>query len=185
MQMVTMAHSMRSIAATETKPAILIIAHPAGKTPSKDNLVPRGGGAFLAEIDGNLTVWSGDGTDQTLHHSQKFRGAGFEPSEWVMAAHKFDHLTDINNEPIWLRVSRPQMLIEVLSREATNDQLLRRYVGDVNAGISLSLREMEGQYDIKMWKARQIVARAKEEKLVKRYANKYVITPGGKEFLDG
>ena len=185
MQMVTMAHSMRSIAATETKPAILIIAHPAGKTPSKDNLVPRGGGAFLAEIDGNLTVWSGDGTDQTLHHSQKFRGAGFEPSEWVMAAHKFDHLTDINNEPIWLRVSRPQMLTEVLSREATNDQLLRRYVGDVNAGISLSLREMEGQYDIKMWKARQIVARAKEEKLVKRYANKYVITPGGKEFLDG
>ena len=184
MQMVTMAHSMRSIVETETKPAILIIAHPAGKTPSKDNLVPRGGGAFLAEIDGNLTVWSGDGSDQTLHHSQKFRGAGFEPSEWVMQAHKFEHLTDINGEPIWLRVSRPQLVTEVLSREQKDDDLLRRYVGDVGIGISLSLREMEGQYDIKMWKARQVQKRALEEKLIKRYAKKYIITAGGQAYLD-
>jgi hypothetical protein len=184
MQMVTMAHSMRSIVDTDTKPALLIIAHPAGKTPSKDNLVPRGGGAFLAEIDGNLTVWSGDGTDQTLHHSQKFRGAGFEPSEWVMDEHKFDHLTDIHDEPIRLRVSRPQLITEVISRDERKEDLLRRFVGDVDLGISLSIREMVGQYSIKKWLAEEVVKRAKDEKLIKRYAKKWVITPGGKEYLD-
>ena len=40
-------------------------------------LLPRGGGAFLNEMDGNLTAWLKDDMVQ-LHHN-KIRGPGFEP----------------------------------------------------------------------------------------------------------
>jgi RecA-family ATPase len=37
-------------------PTVLVLCHPV-KNPSQDNLPPRGGGAFIAEVDGNLTCW--------------------------------------------------------------------------------------------------------------------------------
>jgi hypothetical protein len=183
-QMVEMAHRLRAMCQTSQRPALLIIAHPAGKTPTKDNLVPRGGGAFLNEIDGNLTVWSQDASQQTLHHSPKFRGASFDPMEWVMQVHEFDHLTDIHGTPLKLPVSRPEMVIERATREQQNDTLLRRYLETVDAGTPLSVREGASQFGVSRWRMQQIVETAKEEKLIRRYAKTFVLTEGGKDFLE-
>lgn len=183
-QMVEMAHKMRALCDVEWRPAQLIIAHPAGKTPSKDNLVPRGGGAFLNEIDGNLTVWSQDASQQTLHHSQKFRGAGFDPMEWVMEIHQFSHLTDIHNTPLKLPVSRPETTVERSSRERQSDDLLERYLLTVEAEQALSVREGATQFMISRYRMEQIVKTAKDEKLIKRYAKTYVLTDGGREYLE-
>ncbi len=184
-QMVEMAHKLRAMCKTTHRPALLIIAHPAGKTPSKDNLVPRGGGAFLNEIDGNLTVWSEDASQQTLHHSQKFRGASFDPLEWVMQIHEFDHLTDIHGTPLKLPVSRPEMTIERANREQQTDTYLREYLDSVEQEKPLSVREGASRFGISQWRFRQIIQTAKDEKLIKRYAKTYRITDGGKEFLHG
>ncbi len=183
-QMVTMAHKLRKMGDTHQRPAILIIAHPAGKTPAKDNLVPRGGGAFLNEIDGNLTVWSDDASQQTLHHSQKFRGAGFDPMEWIMQVHEFDHLTDIHGTPLKLPVSRPEMTIERANREVQSDNLLRQYLEAVEGGKVMSEREAAQQLNTSRWKVRRIIETAKSEKLIKRYAKTYKITDGGRTFLE-
>ena len=183
-QMVEMAHKMRSLCDVSNRPAQLIIAHPAGKVPSKDNLVPRGGGAFLNEIDGNLTVWSQDASQQTLHHSQKFRGAGFDPMEWVMQVHEFPHLTDIHGTPLKLPVSRPETVIEKANRDRQSDDLLERYLLTVEADQALSVREGAGQFMISRYRMEQIVKTAKEEKLIKRYAKTYVLTDGGRAYLE-
>jgi len=184
-QMVEMAHKLRALCATERRPALLIIAHPAGKVPTKDNLVPRGGGAFLNEIDGNLTIWSQDASQQTLHHSQKFRGAGFDAMEWVMHVHEFSHLTDIHGTPLKLPVSRPETVSERSTREVVNDDLLRRYLETVADETPLSVREGASQYRVSRYRMEQIIKTAKEEKLIKRYAKTYRITDGGKDFLGG
>jgi len=183
-QMVTMAHKMRELANIETRPAMLVIAHPAGKTPSKDNLVPRGGGAFLNEIDGNLTVWSQDASQQTLHHSQKFRGAGFDPLEWVMQIHEFDHLTDIHGTPLKLPVSRPEMAIERVNREVKMDSLLKQYLDWVDQARIPSERDAAVQWMVSRRKVRAVIDTAKDEKLIKRHAKTYVLTQGGKDFLE-
>lgn len=183
-QMVEMAHKMRALCDVEWRPSQLIIAHPAGKTPSKDNLVPRGGGAFLNEIDGNLTVWSQDASQQTLHHSQKFRGAGFDPMEWVMEIHQFSHLTDIHGVPLKLPVSRPETTVEQSSRQQKNDDLLERYLLTVEAEQALSVREGASQFMISRYRMEQIVKTAKDEKLIKRYAKTYVLTDGGRKYLE-
>jgi len=182
-QMVGMAHKLRDLCDVEDRPAMLIIAHPAGKTPSKDNLVPRGGSAFLNEIDGNLTVWSQDASQQTLHHSQKFRGAGFDPMEWVMQIHEFQHLTDVHNTPLKLPVSRPELMTESAKREQDVERILEAFLYTVDAGQPLSVRELATQQGISRWRAEQIIKTAKDEKLIRRHAKKYVLTQGGGDFL--
>ena len=182
-QMVGMAHKLRDLCDIEDRPAMLIIAHPAGKTPNKDNLVPRGGSAFLNEIDGNLTVWSQDASQQTLHHSQKFRGAGFDPMEWVMQIHEFQHLTDVHNTPLKLPVSRPELMTERAKREQDVERILEAFLYAVDAGQPLSVRELATQQGISRWRAEQIIKTAKDEKLIRRHAKKYVLTQGGEDFL--
>lgn len=183
-QMVEMARRFRELGGAKSRPSILIISHPAGKEPRKDSLVPRGGGGFLNEIDGNLTVWSGDGTQQTLHHSQKFRGAGFEPVEWVMDTHEFDHLTDIHGTPLKLRVSRPELTIERANREQKSENLLRDYVGLIKQDGKTSVRAAADQLRVNRGKIDRIINKAKDEKLIKRHSNKWVLTEGGKDFLN-
>lgn len=183
-QMVTMAHKIRELADIETRPAMLIIAHPAGKTPSKDNLVPRGGGAFLNEIDGNLTVWSQDSSQQTLHHSQKFRGAGFDPMEWVMQIHEFEHLADIHGTPLKLPVSRPELTIEAANREVQISDLLAKYLDLAEQKRAPSEREAATLWGVSRRKVRAVIDTAKDEKLIRRHARTYAITQGGKEFLE-
>jgi len=183
-QMVEMAHKLRDLCETTRRPAILIIAHPAGKIPAKDNLVPRGGGAFLNEIDGNLTVWSQDSSQQTLHHSQKFRGAGFDPMEWVMQIHEFSHLTDIHGTPLKLPVSRPEMAVERANREVQTEDYLRQFLDLVGQGQSPSEREGATRFRISRHRMRGIIETAKSEKLIKRYAKTYKITDGGRDFLE-
>ena len=55
----------------------MALCHPT-KGASRSNLLPRGGGAFLNEFDGNLVLWShalGEVTE--LHWCGKIRGPDF------------------------------------------------------------------------------------------------------------
>jgi hypothetical protein len=57
------ARLLRELTFLPGKPAVVVPSHPV-KNASKDNLLPVGGGAFLNEVDGNLTLWS-DAEGQT------------------------------------------------------------------------------------------------------------------------
>ena len=51
----------------------------------KENLLPRGGSAFVNEVDGNLSLWSDDnGRTTQLHWFGKLRGPGFEPIDFEL-----------------------------------------------------------------------------------------------------
>jgi len=63
-------------------PTLLTLAHPP-KNAGDDNLLPRGGGAFLAEVDGNLTC-SLTGTVAEIHWQGKFRGPDFAPFKFEL-----------------------------------------------------------------------------------------------------
>jgi hypothetical protein len=54
-----------------------------GAHASEDNLQPRGGGAYVAEIDGNLTA-SKDDMTITLYWQIKLRGADFTPINFLL-----------------------------------------------------------------------------------------------------
>jgi hypothetical protein len=73
------ARLLRTLTTLPGAPCVLVLCHPVKHVTEPSQLLPRGGGAFLAEVDGNLTLWKHDGVLLDLHHSDKLRGPGFEP----------------------------------------------------------------------------------------------------------
>lgn len=61
------------------KPAVVALCHPI-KNATRSTLIPRGGSAFLNELDGNLTLWSESRGEVTeMHWAGKIRGPDFSP----------------------------------------------------------------------------------------------------------
>jgi hypothetical protein len=75
-------------------PCVLILCHPIKYVTEAWQLLPRGGGSFTAELDGNLTLFSTSDRVAQLHHSSKFRGAGFEPISFRMETFRTPKLMD-------------------------------------------------------------------------------------------
>ncbi|RXF07888.1 hypothetical protein EG878_17090, partial [Enterococcus faecalis] len=76
------ARDLRELSLLPGKPAVVVNCHPAsgaGKDMTRESCVPRGGSAFLNEIDTNLTVWS-EGENAELHWMRKIRGPDFTPA---------------------------------------------------------------------------------------------------------
>jgi hypothetical protein len=73
------ARKLRTLTKLPGGPCVLALCHPTKYATTPDQLLPRGGGAFLAEMDGNLTAWKHDEDLIELHHTGKLRGPGFEP----------------------------------------------------------------------------------------------------------
>jgi hypothetical protein len=77
-QMGAHARMLRRLTTLPGGPCVLVLCHPIKHVAEPSQLLPRGGGAFLNEMDGNLTAWRHDVTLIDLHHG-KMRGPGFEP----------------------------------------------------------------------------------------------------------
>ncbi len=67
------ARQLRSLTLLPGGPAVLVLCHPT-KRAGEDDLIPRGGGAFLAEVDGNIAVQKKD-TLLVASAQGKFRGS--------------------------------------------------------------------------------------------------------------
>ena len=78
-EMVEYARLLRGLCATESRPTVLILAHPTKGAKALEEMMPRGGGSFLNEMDGNAgTVRNDDGLT-VVAKVGKFRGPEFAP----------------------------------------------------------------------------------------------------------
>lgn len=71
------ARTLRRMTTLRGRPAVLVACHPV-KRAANDNLLPRGGGAFLAEMDGNFIAAERQGLIE-FHWQGKLRGPDFPP----------------------------------------------------------------------------------------------------------
>jgi hypothetical protein len=83
---------IRELCKLPGNPMLLTNCHPV-KSPNNDNLIPRGAGAYLNEVDGNLTV-TRDNKIATLHWAGKIRGPEFEPIQFQLESVKIDRIRD-------------------------------------------------------------------------------------------
>jgi hypothetical protein len=77
-QMSGHARKIRTLTTLPGGPCVGVLCHPVKNANEQSALLPRGGGAFIAEMDGNLTLWLTDDVTE-LWHTGKLRGPGFEP----------------------------------------------------------------------------------------------------------
>jgi hypothetical protein len=93
------ASTLRDLTTLPGNPAVVVLCHPT-KSAGKDNLLPRGGGAFLAEIDANLTLWRDEAGIVTLHWAGKIRGPAFDPISFEIATLELRNLVDCRGRTI-------------------------------------------------------------------------------------
>lgn len=92
-QMGNYARTLRTLTELPGQPCVLVLCHPVKNAADQTQLLPRGGGAFIAEMDGNLTLWRTDEVTE-LWHTGKLRGPGFEPMTFRLEKITCDFLVD-------------------------------------------------------------------------------------------
>jgi hypothetical protein len=87
------ARRLRGLTTMPGGPCVIVACHPP-KNAGDDNLQPRGGGAFIAEMDGNLTARKHDNGTVEMHWQGKFRGPDFAPLPWQLRTVTHERLKD-------------------------------------------------------------------------------------------
>jgi hypothetical protein len=182
-QMGDYARLLRVLTALPGRPCTLVNTHPI-KNASEDNLLPRGGGAFLNEVDGNLCCQrTGDVTN--IHWQGKFRGADFQPISYELVTTTSPQLVDSKGRPLPTVYAKPLSAQESETREdaASADQKKVLVAMMTNQGASVAeLAETLG------WMSRNVPLKSKvhraqkeleKQGLAKMELNRCVLTAKG------
>ena len=167
-------------------PCTLINCHPP-KNAADDNLLPRGGGAFLAEVDGNLTAVKNAMTVK-MHWQGKFRGPEFEPISFLLKGVTTERLRDSKGRPIWTVFAKflSDEAEEQMASSARRDEdaLLTNLIDHGHASIATLAKRMgwltkNGQPQKS--KVHGVLERLKAAKLVHSERGLLVVTEPGKK----
>ena len=104
-QMHAYAVKLRELSTLPGLPTVLVLCHPV-KNAGNDNLVPRGGGGFLNEMDGNFAARLKDGVID-MHWQGKFRGRDFEAISFQITPLTCETLKDSKDRPIHTVMVKP------------------------------------------------------------------------------
>ena len=114
---------LRELATLPGKPTVFVLCHPV-KTANPDSLIPRGGGAFLAEVDANLTAHKDAAGIVSLHWAGKIRGAPFDPIRFELVPVELLGHVDCRGRPIYSTAARhiPDERAEAMQSKALDDE---------------------------------------------------------------
>jgi hypothetical protein len=177
------ARLLRQLTFLPGKPACVVPCHPI-KNASKENLSPVGGGAFLNEVDGNLTIWSNAEKHASMHWQGKFRGPEFEPMPFEMRVVESDRVTDANGVVMPSVVAVPISDLAVERTEADQESDENLIMKIVAASPRASLRHIAEVAKFSKGKVERIFHRLTEDKLMSKHrGGKYRLTDKGKKEL--
>ena len=179
----THAWHLRALSQLPGSPAIVANAHPT-KSATKDTLTPRGGGAFLNEIDTNLTVWS-EGEVATLHWHHKKRGPDFEAMvfEFVgktVVEHGVSVPTVTAN---WISDERAHQIKK--ARNQDEDRLLYALQHHPDDTFAAWATHCGWNGEKAKSKVSRVMERLREDKLVFRSRKGWTLTPSGEREASG
>ncbi|MFQ6181661.1 AAA family ATPase [Sinorhizobium meliloti] len=103
------ARNMRDLTGVAGGPCVIVATHPV-KSATAENMLPRGGGAFLNEVDGNLTLIKSEAGSK-LHWQGKHRGADFDALMFSLLKTTAERLVDTRGRQV------PTVIAEALSKE--------------------------------------------------------------------
>jgi hypothetical protein len=188
-QAVDHARRLRSLTLLPGGPTVLILCHPT-KRAAADDLIPRGGGAFLNEVDGNIALRKQD----TLIGAEvqgKFRGREFSPLHFELNTVYHPLLKDARGRDIPTVVAKAiddstkQRMAE--STKRNEDSLLKVIYEQPRASLRAMAAAM-GWVDAKGQPQAMRVSRACEalarEKLVVKHRDAWECTPAGEKELN-
>ncbi|WP_209599401.1 AAA family ATPase [Ruegeria sp. HKCCSP351] len=186
MQMLEAARQWRPLTQQiPSRPTVIIPTHPSGKTADRQNLVPRGGGAFLNEIDGNLTTWK-DPSDPfiRIHWQGKHRGPDFKPMTFELELYNDSKVADAKGRPLQVPVLTETTEGKVTDKEAAGRVAELRILTHLSVYPDSSYRKVAEATSIsKSTVERRIKAMIADKRLKSLGTGVYQVTPKGDAFV--
>jgi hypothetical protein len=185
-QMGNHARMLRKLTTLPGKPCVIVCCHPT-KGAGNDNLLPRGGGAFIAEMDGNLVCLKKDSVVD-LSWQGKFRGPDFNPigfqlltvtSERVRDG-KGRHIPTVMAKPLTEKVRTDIESVQRRDEDAMLTLLLKAPGGSF-ASMAQALGWLSAAGEPQKKKAWRVLQRLQDHKLVTTDRDQYVLTDKGKK----
>lgn len=185
------ARQLRSLTSLSGGPAVLVLCHPT-KRATDDDLIPRGGGAFLAEVDGNIAVQRRDSL-LVASAQGKFRGSDAWTLRFELETMR-DHptLRDTRGRAIPTVIAKPVgegKAAVMEKRSEQDDEIVLRAVSDKPGLTPTDLARAIGwTYGAKnepnRTKVARVLTRLQKEKLVIERLGAWRSTPAGDKELN-
>jgi hypothetical protein len=183
------ARTLRGLCTLAGEPTVIAACHPV-KRAQADDLLPRGGGAFIAEVDGNLTCALSDNV-VSLHWQGKFRGPEFSPLAFGLETVKAAGLVDGKGREIPTVICRSISELEQEKRlaEKERDENLILEILRSNPRESLAAMASRAGWFMQNGKpyamrVKRVLGELKRDKLAKQKRRKWVITEEGEKALN-
>lgn len=138
------ARMLRGLTRLRGNPCVIAACHPT-KAATNDNLIPRGGGAFLNEVDANLSCTRDDNVIR-LHWQGKIRGSDFDPVSFELAPTACPTLKDSMGRELKTVVVRPLSALDEQrhddSARGDEDHLLLAMLNNPRATVAVLRAEL-------------------------------------------
>jgi hypothetical protein len=182
------ARDLRTFVELPGGPCVLVSCHPT-KNADMENLLPRGGGAFVAEVDGNL-ICRKQGDDMIeVHWHGKFRGPDFNPVNFELKQVNAKRLVDSKGRQIPTILALPlDEAAHSAKRGKSRDQEDELLVMLSRNGEGLSLAALA---QLAGWitplgepakaKAQRVMSRLRDAGLVRNERGDWQLTEAGKK----
>ena len=176
------ARRLRGLTQLAGGPCVLVNCHPS-KYAKDDNIQPVGGGAFVAEMDGNLTC-IGDGDLVEVHWQTKLRGPDFLPIKFELKRMTTAQLVDSKGRPITTVVARAlsdkrfeQRVAEALSEEDEVLDVMRAQPGISIAKIAQEMQWLSKSGEPHKSRVHRVLQKLLSAGRVKKYRGQYSVAP--------
>lgn len=182
------ARDLRMLTTLPGRPCVMVACHPT-KNATSDNLLPRGGGAFIAEVDGNLTLAKSDGSIK-LHWQGKHRGPDFDPITLELKTITAPGLTDSKGRAIPTVMAQALSAGDVKGLAAASrrdeDDVLLHIDRDAKASLvaiadALGWKREDGSFHKD--RARRATDKLRRDKLITYEGRRWKVTPAGFDVL--
>lgn len=186
-QMGNYARQLRELCKLPGEPCVLILAHPTKGAKDIEGMVPRGGGAFLNEMDGNLGAVR-DVTTVGVQAVGKFRGPEFTPLHFGLhTVHDCPALFDPEKNRhmptvIVREVSEAGAAVRAMEKETATVRLIRF----IDTNPKASLNQIAVGVSVNRSKAERMVNSLIAERLLRRdkLTGKLTLTPSAQTSLN-
>jgi AAA domain/CHC2 zinc finger len=186
----THARLLRELTTLRGGPCVLVLCHPP-KGAGEENLQPRGGGAFLAEVDGNPTLTKNDMT-VTLHWQSKLRGPDFLPINFLLKDVTHERLKDskggLLSTVVASHLSDAAQEDMATAARAAEDELLHAVAKNPRASVADLAKQLNwvtSKGEPQKSKVHRAIKQLERAKLLSRERDGLTVTEKGKRVLGG
>ena len=179
------ARDIRELTTIKGTPAVIANCHPV-KRANADDLIPRGGGAFLAEVDGNFCCMKKEAMVE-FHWQGKLRGPDFEPIAFEIAVVTAEKLKDSKGRNLLTAIARFMSHAEHQKMEDASQSRQHEVLGAMLQREKASIAELASDLG---WfykdgapnksKVNRLIEMLRTDKLVTKVFNRYLLTKSGR-----